>query len=161
MIGLLSAAAALLLVIGCAADRAGEPGTPFPTRLTPAALPLPQDYKSFVEYLRRAGFTFKQEEDVEVLFFSVKGRPLLVKNDTVQVFEYKKAALVDAEATRISPDGRNVEMVENGIKSVSKPFWLATPHFYKRGRLIVLYLGDDPTLKATIEAALGPQFAGG
>jgi hypothetical protein len=149
------------LVVGCTADRAGQPGSSPPTPLTPVASPPPQDYKSFAEYLRRSGFTVKQEEDVEVLFFSVKGRTLLVNNDTVQVFEFKKAAVADAEAARISPDGRNVEMPEDGVKSVSDLFWIATPHFYKRGRLIALYLGDDSVLKTTIEAALGPQFAGG
>lgn len=162
VIGLLGATAALfLLVVGCTGDRAGQPGSSSPTPLTPVASPSPQDHKSFVEYLRRTGFTVKQEEDVEVLFFSVKGRTLLVNNDTVQVFEFKRTALADAEATRISPDGRNVEMPGDGIKSVSDLFWIATPHFYKRGRLVVLYLGDDFALEAAIEAALGAQFAGG
>lgn len=162
MLGLLSAAAALfLLLVGCAGDRAGELGTPLPTRVTPGASPAPQDYKSFVEHLRRAGFTVKEEEDIEALVSSIKGKTLLVNNDTVQVFEYKKAAVADAEAARISPDGFKVERTENGVKTASNLFWIATPHFYKRGRLVVLYLGDDSALRAVIEAALGPQFAGG
>jgi hypothetical protein len=160
--GLLSAAVALfLLVVGCAGDGAGQPGSSPPTPLTPVASPPPQDYKSFVEYLRRAGLAVKEGEDIEQFFFSVKGRSLLVNNDTVMVFEYKKPTLADAEATRISPDGFKVEMTENGRKTVSNLSWLATPHFYKRERLVVLHIGDDPALQAAIEAALGPQFAGG
>ncbi len=38
--------------------------------------------------------------------------------------------------------------------------WVAAPHFYKSGRLIVLCVGDDAGVIAALEAALGAQFAG-
>ena len=38
--------------------------------------------------------------------------------------------------------------------------WVATPHFYKTGKLIVLYVGDNMTVISTLETVLGPQFAG-
>jgi hypothetical protein len=36
-----------------------------------------------------------------------------------------------------------------------------TPHFYKRARLIVLYVGHSADLLKLLEAVLGPPFAAG
>ena len=38
--------------------------------------------------------------------------------------------------------------------------WMATPHFYKSGKLIVLYVGDEAAITTLLAGALGPQFAG-
>lgn len=34
------------------------------------------------------------------------------------------------------------------------------PHFYKAGRIIVLYVGSDETVLGLLEEILGSQFAG-
>jgi hypothetical protein len=34
------------------------------------------------------------------------------------------------------------------------------PHFFKSGRLIVLYVGEESSVLKALEAMLGPQFAG-
>ena len=39
--------------------------------------------------------------------------------------------------------------------------WIDTPHFYKAGKIIVLYIGSDATVLDLLKGALGPQFAGG
>jgi hypothetical protein len=39
--------------------------------------------------------------------------------------------------------------------------WMDTPHFYKTGKIIVLYVGSDTTVLELLEGVLGPQFAGG
>jgi hypothetical protein len=38
--------------------------------------------------------------------------------------------------------------------------WLAAPHFYKEGRTLALYVGDDQAILELLEGALGSQFAG-
>ncbi|MGI9067074.1 MAG: hypothetical protein ACR2HX_11820 [Pyrinomonadaceae bacterium] len=43
----------------------------------------------------------------------------------------------------------------------SKPTWMATPHFFKTGKLIVLYVGGNQTILELLRTALGGQFAGG
>ena len=39
--------------------------------------------------------------------------------------------------------------------------WTSTPHFYQTESLIVLYVGDNSDIIATLEDLLGPQIAGG
>ncbi len=38
--------------------------------------------------------------------------------------------------------------------------WVAPPHFYKKEKLIVLYVGDDNNVLDILEGVLGTQFAG-
>ena len=39
--------------------------------------------------------------------------------------------------------------------------WIATPHFFKNTRVIVLYLGCNTQVTSVFEAEMGPEFAGG
>ena len=38
--------------------------------------------------------------------------------------------------------------------------WLGDPHFFRRGRLTVIYVGSDPATLSMLERELGAQFAG-
>jgi len=42
----------------------------------------------------------------------------------------------------------------------TKPHWIGTPHFFRQGRLLVLYLGDEKRVIQSLEGVLGRQFAG-
>lgn len=110
------------------------------------------DYVSLIDQLRTAGATVELAGAVSQPFFSVKGQVIKVNGEDVQVFEYTDAAAAEAEAATVSPDGGSI-----GISMVT---WVAAPHFYKTGKLIVLYVGDNQTIITTLETALGPQFAG-
>lgn len=70
----------------------------------------------------------------------------------MQVFEYADEEAATAEAELVAPDGGSV-----GTTMIT---WVATPHFFRQGRLIVLYIGDGEAALEALEAALGPQFAG-
>ena len=71
----------------------------------------------------------------------------------------KRAATT--EAGYVSPDGYNITVPLGGNRSKSvHSDWLAQPHYYKKGRLIVLYVGDDPSLVQELQSILGPEFAG-
>ena len=38
--------------------------------------------------------------------------------------------------------------------------WIAPPHFFRKERVIVLYLGTDAKVLAVLTELLGAQFAG-
>lgn len=133
---------ASLLLLGCGAQ---------PTPVVSHGGPL-ADYVSLVDQLRAAGATVEPAGEVSQPFFAVKGQAINVDGAGVQVFEYADAAAADAEAAGVAPDGGSV-----GTTMVS---WVAPPHFYKSGRLIVLYVGDEAGVMARLDSVLGPQFAG-
>lgn len=111
-----------------------------------------EDYKSLIKKLRAGGAAVKPGERVSQPFFSVAGRVLNVKGEQIQVFEYAKAETAGKESGQVSTDGSPV-----GTTMVN---WIAPPHFYKSGRLIVLYIGENSNVIKALEKALGRQFAG-
>ncbi len=111
------------------------------------------NYVSLIDHLRKAGATVEPAGEVEQAFFAVTGQLIRVNGADVQVFEYASEAEAAEDAEKVSPDGSAI-----GTTMVT---WVSTPHFYRTGRLIVLYVGDDLAITAWLVGALGPQFAGG
>jgi hypothetical protein len=68
-------------------------------------------------------------------------------------FEYPTRAKL--QRIRISADGTGIS---RGNRAAIIEW--TQPHFYRSGRLLVLYLGDDPVILETLSLILGPQFAG-
>jgi hypothetical protein len=110
------------------------------------------DYADLVDSVRAAGARVETAGEVDQPFFSVKGRMITVHGEDVQVFQYPDATGADAEAALVSPDGSAV--------GTTTLHWIGSPHFYKKGRLLVLYVGDTARVLKALEAALGRQFAG-
>jgi hypothetical protein len=111
-----------------------------------------KDYKSLVSALKKSGMTVRRGGRVSQPFFSVGGRTLNLDGESIQVFEYARASAAGRDAKRVEPSGSGI--------ATSMPMWVGTPHFYKGGRLIVLYVGENSSVTKALENALGPQFAG-
>jgi hypothetical protein len=39
--------------------------------------------------------------------------------------------------------------------------WIAPPHFYRAGRVLVLYVGEDEGITEVLTNTVGPQMTGG
>lgn len=70
----------------------------------------------------------------------------------LQLFEYGSASAASEDAKRISPDGSGT--------ATTKISWVALPHFFLKGRVMVLYVGSDSAVLSLLQSLLGPQFAG-
>jgi hypothetical protein len=126
------------------------------TSISPTASTEPlivEDQAGLIAALKASGATVEAGEPVSPAFFSPEGSIIKVNGADVQVFEYESVQAMEAEASQVAPDGGSI-----GTSMVT---WMDTPHFYKAGRLIVLYVGSDASLLSLLENALGPQFAGG
>jgi len=70
----------------------------------------------------------------------------------VQLFEYGSAAAAGADAHQIRADG-------SGTARTTVD-WVAPPHFFLKGRVLVIYVGRDPAVINLLTSVLGSQFAG-
>jgi len=70
----------------------------------------------------------------------------------VQLFEYSSPSAASADAHQIRADGSG-----NAVVIVD---WVAPPHFFLKGRVMVLYVGSDPAVLSLLQSLLGLQFAG-
>ena len=111
-----------------------------------------EDRAGLIDTLRAAGAKVEVGSPVDQPFFTVSGRVIKVSGEDVQVFEYASAAARDAEAAQVAPDGSSV-----GTNMVS---WIAAPHFFSSGRILVIYVGDDGAVLNLLRGTLGQQFAG-
>jgi hypothetical protein len=131
---------------GCAAQ--GVSGAPVDT--TPGG--ELEGLEGLVEALQAEGAQVELGDAIEQPFFSVPGLIIKVDGADIQVFEYASAEAMGLEASQISGDGSSI-----GTSMVT---WMAPPHFYRSGRLLALYVGEDQAVIDLLESAVGPQFAG-
>lgn len=111
-----------------------------------------KDYVSLIDNLRGQGAAVDPKGDASQTFFATSGYMIGVNGRDVQVFEYPDAAAAQTDADKVSPDGSSV-----GTSMVT---WVDKPHFYKKDRIIVLYVGSDTATLDLLAKLLGPQFAG-
>jgi hypothetical protein len=110
-------------------------------------------YTALIERLRGAGAAVTPAGEVQQPFFSVTGKMLEVNGEDVQTFEYTTTIMADLDARQVAPDGTAVgKAIHIG--------WVAPPHFYMSGRLIVLYVGSTNETLTLLRNVLGSQFAG-
>lgn len=125
------------------------------TSPTEGASPQPvavEDQASLVAALEAAGAKVEVGESITQAFFSPEGNIIQVNGADVQVFEYENTEAMENESAQVAPDGGSV--------GTSMMMWMDTPHFYKAGRIIALYIGSDTIILGLLEQTLGDQFAG-
>ena len=110
-------------------------------------------YDGLVAALRENGSTVDSVGPISQPFFVPEGQVIRVDGHEVQVFEFTIEQDAQSAAETISPDGSTI-----GTSSI---LWVEAPHFYKSGRLIVLYVGEEDAVVDALDVVLGAQIAGG
>lgn len=110
-----------------------------------------------VETFRANGVMVEPIGGAALEFLTVEGQMIAIDGERIQVYEYPDIEAAAAAAGRFSPDGGQIS-TNAGVLLVN---WVATPHLYRSGCLLVVYLGDNPQTLAHLDRALGTPFAGG
>jgi hypothetical protein len=115
------------------------------------------DYASLAEALRTAGSTVREMRQTTHWFFSVPRRIIKVEGEDVYTFEFPTKAALEKVRSSIGRDGYSIPIRSGGIAMVE---WVASPHWYSAGRLVMLYLGKKKVTLHALTRLLGPTFAG-
>ncbi len=134
------------VLAGCAAQ--GVSGAPVDTTPRDEV----EDLVDLVEALQAEGAQVEPGKAIQQPFLSAPGQIVKVNGADVQVFEYSSVEDMGLEASQVSEDGSSI-----GTSMVT---WMAPPHFYRSGRLLILYVGEEDAVIDLLESVLGPQFAG-
>ncbi len=116
-----------------------------------------KDHVSFVDGLRGRDFMVEIEGNVQQRFLKADGTVLRISGGTLtkaaelQSFHYANDRDAETDARRIRPDGQPEGM------DIS---WIAPPHWFLSGRVLVIYVGTDAAALDLLSELLGPQFAG-
>ncbi|MGQ0792187.1 MAG: hypothetical protein ACT4NJ_08220 [Nitrosopumilaceae archaeon] len=112
------------------------------------------DYPSLIDAIKSRGVLVKYIEEIaaEGSSFSVPIKVISVGGADIQVYEFQSESDAQVSSLTISEDGTEI-----GTSIIR---WMDTPHFYTKGKIIVLYVGQNPEITNLLESFLGTQFAG-
>jgi hypothetical protein len=120
------------------------------------AVPTADSIESLSKSLTAAGLSVQPAatpDRIDAGLFNTTSALITASREKVLAYEFATEAEAEAAASKVVPDGSGI-----GLKYVN---WRATPHFYRRGKLIVIYEGEQKLMTDTLSAAMGPRFAGG
>jgi hypothetical protein len=119
-------------------------------------------YADLLAALRAHGASAQESGTASNILFSGAGRGLVVNGVEVAAYEYGITLALTLDTNRISSDGATARggfgPFGGGGVTVD---WSAPPHHYRRGRVVVTYVGMDASFEALLTAILGSRFAGG
>jgi hypothetical protein len=127
-----------------------------------------RDHVSFVDNLRARGLFVDPIGQMRVTPLEVPGVGLAVSGGALQhraailSFDYNDADL--GRDGRIAAEEDAAEVAQNigRVRGAPADFYLPSgpTHFYRKERVIVMYVGDDREMLRILVDLFGPQFAG-
>ena len=99
-----------------------------------------------------SGYPAEIGPTVEKPYFDMPARGLKINGSPVFFLEFANDSDVDEFVRKISADGMTID---GKSLNESKP-----PHFYRQGKVVVLYLGQKESTLEILETVLDPQIAG-
>jgi hypothetical protein len=144
----------LTLVLGismlaCAANEGGGVTAPGGQSSTDANV---SSVAGVVAALRGAGLTVTDAGRLQQPFFGPPAQVFTTDGGDLQFYEFATPEAAAAAAAEVAPGGGSI-----GTVSAS---WMAPPHFFRKERLIALYVGSSGKTIGELQRILGPQFAG-
>jgi hypothetical protein len=94
-------------------------------------------------------------EDTDQNFIPTTRKRMIFDNMALDIYLFENNQQMEKEARYIDNSGFNYN---NGSAGVNVS-WVSLPHFYKKGSIIVQYIGEDEKITTDLEDILGEQFA--
>ena len=90
-------------------------------------------------------------------FLPTTRKRMIIDNEALDIYLFSNNKKMENEAKCIDSNGF---VYSNGTKSIYVG-WVSFPHFYKRGNVIVQYVGENEKIISDLMDILGEQFAAG
>ena len=112
-------------------------------------------YASFLSLLNEDGLSFEEENGAsrEKSILSVVSNVLRFdKGQFIEVFEYTSSQEMEEDSKHIDDNGSAVKGAEID--------WAYAPHWFKKDRVLILFIGKDESILAVLNKSVGDEFAG-
>jgi len=113
-------------------------------------------YNRLLTELREMGYDVDAKSVQEDILQGQRKWLTMDETENVSVYLYASPRKMEQDASYIDEGGSGYT---NGRKSVEIS-WVSYPHFYRKGNIIVLYVGEDAHIISALEEIMGDQFAG-
>ena len=117
------------------------------------------DYKKFLALMEANGFVLEDEKPEENNWFSVSGKLIVIDGEPLYVYEYESSTAMEKDSKYVDSSGFSINNTDEG--RCAQIDWVATPHWFKKDLLIVLYVGENERMIGFLKETFGNVFAGG
>lgn len=111
--------------------------------------------KQFQNEMKARNYNY-EIKDVPQDFLPTTRKRMIIDNKAIDIYLFSSNKNMENEARHIDSGGCQYD---NGSKAVNVS-WVSYPHFYKKGNIIVQYVGEDKKIMSDLKDILGEQFAG-
>ncbi|HVT02445.1 MAG TPA: hypothetical protein VHL58_03610 [Thermoanaerobaculia bacterium] len=147
---------ASVLSVRCAQTRSTDATKPDSGSASSSSAPTSNSSQSgwsaIEQRLRAAGLAMTAAGTIEQPFWTRQARVFSTPAGDIQVYEFPSAADAQTAAKQVGGGG--------GTIGTSSMAWMAPPHFFRSGNVIVIYLGSSAETLQKLEAVFGKQFEG-
>ncbi|RDY28202.1 hypothetical protein CHL78_006335 [Romboutsia weinsteinii] len=126
------------------------------------------DLVYFENKMKSKGYEYKRQDLQESILTPVSqymilndsmiidGKQVILYDTDVIIYSYEDNGEMKKDASTINKDASQISRTNNKTQIE----WARTPHFYKKGKIIVQYIGDDEKIISDLKEIMGDQFAG-
>jgi hypothetical protein len=111
--------------------------------------------EQFQKQLGIKGYNY-EIQDSNWNLIQTAGKQIIIGEDNLTIYLFNSNENMEKEAKNIDKLG---EGYDNGSSSLGVD-WVSLPHFFKKGRIIVQYIGVNEKIISDLKDILGEQFAG-
>ncbi len=111
--------------------------------------------EQFTTEMKSKNYDFELKDAKENFLPTIRKR-LLTGNEAIDIYLYRNDKAMEEDSKRIDSGGCSYSDENKSVK-VS---WASLPHFYKKGNIIVQYVGENKKIISDLKDILGEQFAG-
>lgn len=111
--------------------------------------------EEFANQMKAKNYKF-EVKDVEKDFLPTTRKRMIIDKEAIDIYVYNSNKEVENDAKRIDVGGCEYS---DGNKSVNVS-WASYPHFYKKGNIIVQYIGKNEKIISDLKEIFEEQFAG-
>ncbi|AQR96238.1 hypothetical protein [Clostridium saccharoperbutylacetonicum] len=113
-----------------------------------------------INLLKEKGYKL-EVKDVNAEFLPSTRKIITIGNEQIIVYAYNSNKEMEKDSANIDKDGFGYTITELwGEQKPKSASWSSYPHFYKKGNIIVQYVGKNEEVIFNLKSILGEQFAG-
>lgn len=111
--------------------------------------------EQFTNDMKSKNYNFELQ-DTERDFLPTTRKRLIIGDEAIEIYLYKSSKAMEKDSKRIDSGGCSYS---SWYRSVYVS-WTSYTHFYKKGNIIVQYVGENEKIISDLKDILGEQFAG-
>lgn len=111
----------------------------------------------FSKKMEAKNYTFQLKDVSKDHFLPTARKRMIIDKEVIDIYLYNNNNSMEKDAKGIHDGGYSFS---NGTESINVSWGVSHPHFYKKGNIIILYVGENIKIISDLKDIFGEQFEG-